>query len=55
MDLPPEKKPKGPWSGFGTVVVIVIAVLVAYFIVLPIGQQVASVFQRLTTAFQEHR
>ena len=50
--MPQDKdKPKRPWSGFGYLVLVVIAILVAYFIVRPIGQEVASVFQTLTNAF----
>lgn len=49
---PQKDKPKRPWSGFGYVILVTLAILVAYFIVLPVGQEVASVFQRLTTAFQ---
>jgi hypothetical protein len=44
-------KPKRPWSGFGTLVIIIVAILVAYFVVLPMGQQVRGVFQTLTNAF----
>jgi hypothetical protein len=48
----PDKKPKRSWGGFGYLILVVIAVLVAYFIVLPIGQQIAGTFQTLTNAFQ---
>ncbi len=48
--FPEEKKPKRPWSGFGYVVLVVIAILVAYYILLPVGQQVSGVFQILTNA-----
>ena len=47
-----KDKSKKPWGGFGYVILVVIAILVAYFIVLPVGQEVASVFQRLTDAFK---
>ena len=47
----PEDKPKRPWSGFAYLVIVVLAILVAYIIVLPIGQQIRSVFQELTDAF----
>ena len=50
---PPEpKKPKRPWGGFGWLIIIVIAILVAYFVLLPIGQEIRGVFQTLTDAFQ---
>jgi len=47
-----KDKPKKPWGGFGYLVLVVISVLVAYFLVLPIGREVAGVFQRLTDAFK---
>lgn len=50
-----KDKSKRPWSGFGYLVISVIAILVAYYIVLPIGQQVVGVFQRLVEAFQNNR
>jgi len=53
--LPQEKKPKQPWGGFGYVIVVTIAILVAYFVVLPIGQQIQAVFQELTNALQGKR
>ncbi|MCE0484425.1 MAG: hypothetical protein LV479_09330 [Methylacidiphilales bacterium] len=49
--MPDDNKRKRPWAGFGYLVIIVLAILVAYFIVLPIGQQIRSVFQTLTSAF----
>jgi len=52
---PPKDKSKRPWSGFGYVVLVTIAILVGYFIILPVGQEIASVFQRLTTVFQTGR
>jgi ABC-type sugar transport system permease subunit len=48
---PPEKKPSRPWGGFGYLVLIVLAILVAVYVVWPIGVEVRSVFQRLTEAF----
>lgn len=51
-DMPLDPKDKKPWSGFGFLIIVVLAVLVAYFIVLPVGQEVRSVFQKLTTAFR---
>ena len=46
-----KDKPKGPWGGFGYMILAVLAILVAYFIVLPIGEQIRGVFQQLTDAF----
>jgi len=47
-----KDKPKRPWGGFGYLILVVLAILVGWFIVLPIGQQIAGVFQTLTNAFQ---
>jgi len=49
--MPEEKKPHRPWKGFQYLVLVVIAVLVAVFVIWPIGNEVRSVFQRLTDAF----
>jgi len=46
-----KDKSKRPWGGFGYLILVVLAILVAYFIVLPIGQQIHDVFQQLTNAF----
>ncbi len=48
-------KPKRPWGGLGYVIIVIVAILVAYFIVLPIGQQVHNTFQQLTDALQGKR
>lgn len=45
-----DGKNKRPWGGFGYLIVVVIAVLAAWFILRPIGLQVRDVFQRLTNA-----
>jgi hypothetical protein len=45
-------QPKRPWGGFSSLLLAVLAVLVAWFIVRPIGLEVAGVFQRLTDAFR---
>ncbi len=50
----PEKKPKRPWSGLGFVIICVIAILVGYFIVLPVGLEIRHVFETLTNAFGNH-
>ncbi len=47
------EKPKRPWAGFGYLILLVIALLVALFLVWPLGQEVRSVFQRLTEAFRD--
>jgi hypothetical protein len=49
-----DDKPKRPWSGFGYLVLVVIAILVAYFIVLPVGLKIRGVFQSMNDAFS-HR
>jgi len=48
-------KPKRPWGGFGYLILVVLAILVAYFIVLPIGQQVHDVFQQLNDGFSDKK
>lgn len=48
MDDPTPKRPRSP---VGYIVLVVIAVLIAVFVVRPIGQQITGVFQRLTNAF----
>jgi hypothetical protein len=45
-----DDKPKRPWSGFGYTVLVVIAILAAWFVVRPVGLEVSSVFQRLSDA-----
>jgi len=45
-----EGKNKRPWGGFGYLILIVIIILVAYFIVLPVGLEVRSVFQKTADA-----
>ena len=46
-------KAKRRWGSAGYIVLIIIAVLIAICVVLPLGEQVRSVFQRLTDAFQQ--
>jgi len=48
----PGEKSKRPWGGFGHLVLVVLAVLIGWFIVRPVGLEIASVFQRLTDAFR---
>lgn len=48
--LMPEDKPKRPWSGFAYLVIVVIAILIAYFLVYPVGQMIRNVFLTLTHA-----
>jgi len=50
-----KNQPKRPWGGFGTLVVIIIAFFVGYYLLLPVGQKVASVFQTLTDAFSNRK
>jgi len=47
-----EDKPKRPWAGFGYLILVVIIILVACFLVRPIGLEVRDIFQRLNDAFQ---
>jgi Flp pilus assembly pilin Flp len=47
-----KDKSKRPWGGFEYLILVVVAILVGYFVVLPIGQEVRGVFQKLTNAFQ---
>jgi len=47
-----NEKLKRPWGGFGYLILIVLAVLVAWFLIMPVGQEVAWVFQRLTDVFK---
>ena len=46
-----REKNKRPWSGFGYLVLVTVAILAAWFLLLPIGMQIRDVFQRLTDAF----
>jgi hypothetical protein len=52
MAFPEKDKSKKPWGGFSYLILIMLAVLVAYFLVLPVGRQVAEVFQTLTNALE---
>jgi len=45
-----DHKQKRPWGGFGYLILVVIVILVGYFIVLPVGREVSSVFQRMSDA-----
>ena len=45
-------KPKRPWSGFAYLVLVILAILAAWFFVRPFGLEVRDVFQRLNDAFQ---
>jgi hypothetical protein len=50
-----DNRPRGPgFRYFGYVTLVVIAVLVAWFVVRPLGLQVSGVFQTLVNAFS-HR
>jgi ABC-type transporter Mla subunit MlaD len=45
-----KDKNKRPWGGFGYLVIVVIAILVAWFLVLPVGMEIRDTFQQLTNA-----
>jgi hypothetical protein len=45
-----QDKNKRPWGGFGYLILVVIVILVAWFIILPIGMEIREVFQKLTNA-----
>ena len=45
-------KRKRPWSGFGYLILVVIALLTVWFVVRPVGLEITDVFQRLTDAFR---
>ena len=47
-----DGKPKRPWTGFDYLVLLVLALIVAVFVLRPIGLQIRDVFQTLTNAFQ---
>jgi len=44
--------PQNKRPGIGYFILVVLAILVAIFIVLPVGLQVRGVFQKLDTALQ---
>ena len=50
-----EPRRKRPWSPWQYIVLVVFAILVAVFVVRPIGILIMSVFQRLTETFQYGR
>jgi len=54
-DLENDPRRKRPWSPLHYIVLVVIVILIAVFVVRPIGLQIAGVFQRLTDAFQNGR
>jgi hypothetical protein len=47
-----QPKPKGRWGIVGPVVLIIVATVIAVCVVLPLGEGVRSVFQRLVDAFR---
>jgi hypothetical protein len=51
-DLEDDPTPKSPWSPWQYIVLVVIAILIAVFVVRPIGLEIPGVFQRLTDAFK---
>jgi hypothetical protein len=52
MDEDELPKGKRRWGSSGYIALIVIAVLIAVCVVLPLGEEIRGVFQRLTDAFQ---
>jgi hypothetical protein len=50
-----DRQPKRPWSGFQYLIIVAGALLVAWYVLRPVGLDVAGVFQRLTDAFKYHR
>jgi hypothetical protein len=46
-----EPKRKRPWNPWQYIILAVIAILIAVFMLRPIGVEITSVFQRLTDAF----
>ena len=50
-NLDDNPKRKRPWSPWQYLVLVVVAILIAVFVVRPIGLQITSVFQTLTDAF----
>jgi ABC-type Fe3+ transport system permease subunit len=51
-DSPRRKRPWSPWQ---YLTLIVIAILIAVFVVRPVGMQITSVFQTLTDAFANQK
>lgn len=51
VNFDPHSKPKKSWGGFGTVIIIVLSILFAWFIVRPLGQEVHDILQRVSNAF----
>ena len=45
-----EHKLKRHWSGYGQVVLIVMAILIGYFVLLPVVERICEVFQTITRA-----
>ena len=46
-------KAKRRWGSMGYIILIIVAVLIAVCVVLPSGEGIRSIFQRLTDAFQQ--
>ncbi len=51
-DQPQRKRPWSPWQ---YVILAVVAILIAVFVLRPVGLEITSVFQRLTDAFKNGR
>ena len=45
-----KDKNKRTWGGFGYLILVIIAILVAWFVVRPIGMEIRDTFQKLTNA-----
>jgi len=45
-----QDKNKRPWGGLGYLILVVIAILVGWFVVLPVGMEIRDTFQKLTNA-----
>jgi hypothetical protein len=54
-DLDDDPKPKRPWSPWQYIILIVLAILIAFLVLRPIGLEITGVFQRLTDAFKYGR
>ena len=56
MDDPNEfPRRKSPWSPWQYLTLAVIAILIAVFVIRPVGLQITSVFQTLTDAFANQK
>jgi hypothetical protein len=49
------QQPKRPWGGWIYLIMIVVATVGAYYMIIPMGEAVQSVFQRVADAFTNGR